>query len=450
MNKNDIKTKWGGYVDTDRLVDNIMALLTKYGHRNTEHGVCCMLEQFFTNKEPLIKLLQKSEHYTGDLRIVLDEQIERRCNERELMICVDKFPNAVGAYALIRKMVDANGKTMGDYFKIGRQKVSLADFENAEFNTSVTERASHLSEFTTDGYTWDSENQYREFSNCMQSFRRITCSTIPNEYVESFKKYKVSEGMKTSRAFNKVCHHFGVDKSTMMTTNSRGEKKRAYDVEFAKYADMVSGLKRDIKFFISVNPLDYLTMSFGVNWGSCHTIDGRNIRRIDNSYSGSFCGGTMSYMLDSTSIITYVHDTIPESCETGKVYRNMFHLAESGTLLQSRIYPQGNDGCTDLYREFRSIMQAELAKILGLENNKWTKRSSVSNVNSVGCHYKDYNNIADCNISYPTERSECQHTMINVGSHRICPCCGQSADDIGSGKLSHMNCHSEEDNIWLF
>ena len=55
MNKSELKTMWGKYVDTDKLVDDIMTLLTTYNHRNSEHGVCTMLHTFFTNKEPLIQ-----------------------------------------------------------------------------------------------------------------------------------------------------------------------------------------------------------------------------------------------------------------------------------------------------------------------------------------------------------------------------------------------------------
>lgn len=430
MNKNDIKTKWGKYIDTDKLVDDMMQLLTKYHHRNTEHGVCCILERFFTNKESLINLLQKSEHYTGDLRIVLDEQIERRGNSNEIYTLVDAFPKTVKAADRIKKKTDSHNKTMADYVKIGKQKISVDDLESAEFLATLSTRNEALLEFTRDGFTIASEEEYEQFVSAIGHFRYITASAIPKDYAEILAEYKVHEGAKTSRAFNKVCAHFTVDKSPQ------------YNKEFAKYADMVSGLKRKIKFFISVNPLDYLTMSFGVNWASCHTIDKRNVRRMDNSYSGAYCGGTMSYMCDSTSIITYVHNTMPENHETGKVYRNMFHLGGDGVLLQGRVYPQGNDGCTDLYKEFRSIMQKELTSILGLSSNQWIKRSAVSNVNTVGCHYRDYNYMSDCNISYPTERPQCQHQTMTVGSDRICPRCGESADSLDSSTLAHAYCNA--------
>ena len=428
MNKNDIKTKWGQYADTDKLVDDIMFLLTKYNHRNSEHGVCCILEQFFTKKEALIKLLQKHDSYAGDLRIILDEQLERRCNSRDVNYWIDTFPSNVKAHECIKKRTDAHNKTFGDYLKIGKHKVSVADFDDVDFLSAALIRSESLQGFTHDGFTKESDRKYNEFVAAIACFRDMTSSTVPEEIAEYLADYKIHNGTKTSRAFNKICNQFEVDRAP------------SYNKEFAKYADMMSGLKRDIKFFISVNPLDYLTMSFGVNWASCHTIDKRNVRHMDNSYSGAYCGGTMSYMLDSTSIVTYVHNTMPENYEDGKVYRNMFHLGGDGALLQGRVYPQGNDGCTDLYKEFRFIMQKEMAKVLELDSNKWTKRSQVSNIESTGCHYRDYNHFDDCNISYPSERPQCQHQTISVGSYRVCPHCGESADNLDSGYLSHSSC----------
>ena len=443
MNKNDIKTKWGKYIDTDKLIDDMMNLLSKYEHRNSEHGVCCVLEQFFTNKEPLIKLLQKSDGYAGDLRIVLDEQLERRGNANEISRWISEFPTKVKASDCIRKKTDSHGKTMADYFKIGKQKVSVADLESEEFAAPVSVRGEALAEFTYDGFTKESENKHNMFIRAVEQFRYYTSSTISDEIAERLDaEYKIHNGTKTSRAFNKICHYFEVDKSPLTITDTRGKKQKVYDIEFAKYADMVSGLKRPIKFFISVNPLDYLTMSFGVNWASCHTIDKRNVRHMENNYSGAYCGGTMSYMLDTTSIVTYVHNTMPENYETGKVYRNMFHLGGDGVLLQGRVYPQGNDGCTDLYKEFRIIMQKELSKILELSSNRWIKRSSITNVDSIGSHYRDYNNFSDCNISYPTERSLCQSQTILIGSHRICPHCGNAIEDYHNSIISHTNCRT--------
>lgn len=203
---------------------------------------------------------------------------------------------------------------------------------------------------------------------------------------------------------------------------------------------MVSGLKRKLKFFISVNPIDYLTMSFGVNWASCHTIDKGNRRGMDNAYSGMYCGGTVSYMLDSTSIITFVHDHVPTNWEDGKIYRCMFHYGKN-ILVQGRVYPQGNDGRTDLYKVFRNYMQDELAPIIGLTDTVWRKKEDGdvgSNVDSYGCHYRDYTSFHNCNVSYPREKSESRDNVIKIGASGICPYCGGSITE--NGRISHSSC----------
>lgn len=215
---------------------------------------------------------------------------------------------------------------------------------------------------------------------------------------------------------------------------------------------MVSGLKRKLKFYISLNPLDYLTMSFGNSWSSCHTIDKTNQRGAPNSYSGMHCGGTMSYMLDGSSIITYVHTHATEDHEEGKLYRNMFHF-NNGTLVQGRVYPQANDGATDLYRTFRRFMQIEFTKLLNLNEDDWIRRTTpcYENVISYGVHYKDYEHFDMCNVSYPREMPNAASNRVVVGHARICPLCGKEvSDNYNSGYLTHADCDDvwEEEDVW--
>jgi hypothetical protein len=268
-------------------------------------------------------------------------------------------------------------------------------------------------------------------------FRYSRGAKLEPATIDELTQYKINgkfvAGMKTSRAFNRVCSIYGVDKLPN------------YNKLFAEYADMVSGLKRKMKFYISLNPLDYLTMSFGKNWSSCHTIDKGNLRGMQNGYQGMHCGGVMSYLLDTSSIITYVHDHATEDHEDGKVYRNMFHF-KNGTLIQGRIYPQGNDGSTDLYKTFRRFMQIELTAMLNLNEDAWIRKngSCTENIVSDGVHYRDYECFNDCNVSYPKEMPDAYFTKVYVGHPRICPYCGyEVSDEEDGGYLTHEDC----DNI---
>ena len=427
--KEALKEAWGQYCDTDKLVDNVMTLLTKYGHRNTEHGVCTMLNEYFANKKDLIELFQKSEHYMGDMRIMIDIELERENNADDIYSFCENFYNNVGASKLILKYEDEYGKKIDDYIRTGIKCITAKDLMKPEVVAKLKNVTDARNKFADDKATLASHAIENECYNAMRNFKMFSLSTIDEEFSESMDaKYKVREGMKTSRAFNRVCGFYGIDKLPK------------YNKLFAKYADMVSGLKRKLKFFISVNPIDYLTMSFGVNWASCHTIDKENRRGMDNAYSGMYCGGTVSYMLDSTSIVTFVHNHVPTNWEDGKIYRCMFHYGKN-ILVQGRVYPQGNDGRTDLYKVFRNYVQNVLAPILGLTDTVWKKKENgdvINNVDSYGVHYRDYTTFEDCNVSYPRERSESRDNVISIGHSGICANCGKPITE--NGRISHCFC----------
>ena len=433
MDKATLKSAWGHYCDTDKLVNDTMALLTKYKHRNTEHGVCAMLDEYFNNKHALIDMFMKSPNYIEDMRVVFDIELERYSNKDDISNFVYYFMRCESVKNSILKYVDKDGKKLDDYTKVGVTSFKATDLLNEDFIKSFSKNTEKKKRFLSDGRTVDSNQELCAFNNLLSQFSRVYGSTMAQETIDKIKTYndkiKLAAGMKTSRAFNRVCAYYGVDKCA------------DYNKLFAQYSDMVSGLKRKLKFYMSLNPLDYLTMSFGVNWASCHTIDKTNQRRMTNGYHGQYCGGTTAYMLDSTSIITYVHNKMTTDVEEGKIYRCMFHYG-NGTLVQGRIYPQGNDGSTDLYKVFRGFVQKEITDMLGVDST-WVKSSSRASryVNTHGVNYPDYQYTDDCNVSYIKEiRPDGPNTMI-VGHVRVCPYCGREiSNDYNEGMVAHSSC----------
>lgn len=408
MNKADLKQRWSKYTDTDKLVDDIRALLSECRFRNSEHGVCTMLDTYFTNKEPLIELLQKSDNYAGDMRIVSIQEFERENNRSTIYNACCQFSKAVGADNILLEKEDENGKTLIDYLVTGTMHFQASELENKK----CVDKSININNFDYYGNTDKSVKKYTKFKNLISEFKDICTSTLNdadvNQILAQDSNLKIAKGMKTSRAFNHICNVYGVDKA------------ENYNKVFAQYSDMVSGLKRKLKFIISVNPYDYLTMSFGKSWVSCHNIKNH----------GGWCGGTLSYMLDGTSIITYCVDRDDDVQTAGKIYRNMFAFGNN-ILLQSRVYPQGNDGNTDLYTVFRKLVQNELSSILELKDNNWVfvggSNACCNATTSIGVHYKDYCNNRNCNISYPFEKENDvninNHSLI-IGHNGICTDCG--------------------------
>ena len=429
MNKSELKAKWGNYTDIDKLVYDIGNLLTTYRHRNSEHGVCMMLDKYFTQKEPLINLLMESKNYAGDMRIKMRKEFARDNVKSDVHNFCCNFSNDVGAPEALLKRETDEGKTITDYIKIGRNHITpkqlLEKTKTINFQSTP---------FTYDGYTLDSSQNLEGFKNFLNIFYYITEHILSDKNAADFagikSDIKLAKGMKTSRAFNRVCDTYGISKLPK------------YNKLFAQYADMVSGLKRELDYYISVNPYDYLTMSFGNSWSSCHTIDKTNIRRAANNYSGQYCGGTLSYMLDTSSIITYVVEADGDPKECGKIYRNMFHYGNN-VLIQGRIYPQGNDGSTDLYTLFREFMHAEMAELLKSKDASWKTLVGTSYCSdytiSDGVHYKDYVYVRDCNVSYMTSK-ERQRGRVSIGTLGVCPNCGEPINF--SSALSHSGCRA--------
>lgn len=270
-------------------------------------------------------------------------------------------------------------------------------------------------------------------------------------------------GQKTSRVINKLCTYLNYDKVEVVESCTEmvdGELQRInklvkpYNREFAKYADSLSPMKVKRHTVLSIHPVDFLTMSFGNSWASCHTIDKQNKRGMPYSYSGEYCSGTMSYMLDGTSMVLYtvsadydgnVYYTQP------KITRQMFHYGEE-KLVQSRLYPQGNDGASDLYTTYRNIVQQIMSEIFEFPN-LWTVGRGTSKASQYiytrGTHYPDYHYVGDCTLSR-IKGSENEESIV-VGHTPICIECGCEHREDDSINCCHGNggVQCEECGEWL-
>lgn len=417
MNKADLRKKWGKYCDTNQLVDDTSKLLSKYNHRNSEHGICVVLDKYFTAKEPLIKMFETSNHYIGNMRIAVKREFERKIDSYKIHHFCENFNANIQSDKMLLRYQDEDGKIVSDYLVTGHKKENIkAIMKDKKIRNNQTK----IMNFEPrSGATKASYERKCKFDSAIMDFRHISLSKIYNDH--TYGDVEIPAGMKTSRAFNKVCAHYGIDKAD------------EYNKLFAQYADLVSDNSRQLYFVISLNPLDYLTMSIGESWQSCHTIKGYD-------GNGSMCaGGCVSYMLDGSSIITYVIQHISEPIhEHGKIYRQMYFYYNN-LFIQSRLYPQGNDGATNLYDKFRHLMQEEFGELLNLNTNNWnhvTRGESSRYRNDHGHHYIDPTG----GMFYPKEKmiNLAGHKKIEIGSTAYCFYCGEPQPT--RRRLSHSDC----------
>lgn len=98
---------------------------------------------------------------------------------------------------------------------------------------------------------------------------------------------KLREGMKLNRAVTRALQRLDYGSSKLYVDRWI----RDYNNEVGEY--MQSKIIRE-KWYVSINPIDYLSMSDGNGWRSCHWIE-----------DGCYRAGCFSYMNDDTTVIIY-------------------------------------------------------------------------------------------------------------------------------------------------
>lgn len=397
------------------LISSMEELLDEYDYNYTTRALNKIIDEWAQEKSTLIEAFKKHPNYLeGKFMIAFDRDYERTID------CLASYN-----FQMYIKYTVASSSLMNDV------------------PTEIKERriADHCSYLPDD--LW---NFFRRLEDI--AARTISSETADkiNDMVPEIHAHK---GEKTSRVINRLCTYLGYNKHP------------DYNREFAKYADSLSPLSIKRHTVLSLNPLDYLTMSFGNSWASCHTIDKTNKRGMPNTYSGQYSSGTISYMLDPSSMVFYTVDASYDGNDywtQPKINRQMFHWGEE-KLVQGRLYPQDNDGNNEAYTPYRQIVQKIMSEIFNFPN-LWTVKKGTSAASayiiSYGTNYKDYNCYDNCTLSIKKNENENVKTFV-VGAAPICIECGERHDNSETiNCCSQKNCCvdcgcalDEDDIIWI-
>ena len=430
------------------LRDEIFNLLEDYYYNPSNRAIDKILNTWNMNKGWMIELFKKHPNYNGKYQIVFDTDYERKIDTTEVKRFA-RYINDKTKYLLEEKIVgkfsyneyvnitnrlqyicdycakieikgykpSANGKSLKELFEEKEEwekKLKINYTQNEDV---------HCDRFNNMAYDRVKYETRGKVNNVIDGLYDLKVSLADERFVKiinlNFPEVKAVVGQKVSRIINKLCGILGIN------------KEEDYNREFAKFADAINPLKITRHTILSCHPIDYLTMSFGNSWASCHTIDKDNKRNMPDNYSGCYSSGTLSYMLDESSFVFYTVESKYNGNEyelQDKVNRNMFHIGED-KIVQARIYPQCNDGEDGLYKQFREIAQKVIAECLGVPN-LWKNVKGVyecgNAIRSYGTHYRDYRNFSSCNVSYlKYDNTEDVNTnKIEVGHNPICPTCG--------------------------
>lgn len=227
------------------------------------------------------------------------------------------------------------------------------------------------------------------------------------------------------------------------------EKNVSLETKISELGDAISPMTIKRHTIISLNPIDYLLMSNGHKWRSCHNIE-----------DGEWRTGTLSYMLDKTSVIFYTVDKDYDGTEfeyQTKMQRNVFCISADGnTMIQNRQYPDGRDGGDmSLASQFRAVMQKVVSDAFDLPNY-WTIKKGKANCRewtlTYGTHYEDYIQYNDGSVSF---RNGYTPSIVSIGHDPIDPDNGEEhseTDDFngssGSGDATCAYCDGRYDSYY--
>lgn len=434
------------------LIEEMTVLLKEYDYHPTEKGLNAIIDEWSINKADIIRLFEKHPNYNGKYQIAFDADYDRELNYNT----IQNFKKYLNKY-LVANEIHMDGYSYSEACSLRNKFAQICDcmkalndmnlgvakldeksieYYESEYNRLKT-LANRMIDYirtinyrTFGNYVFEKDvwyNTISKFIDFLDLFDYIS-EPLATEYFADrindwYPSVKAVKGQKVSRIVNKVCCLLGID------------KYEDYNKEFAKFSDAVNPLSIKRHTVLSCHPIDYLTMSFGNSWASCHTIDKHNKRDMPDAYSGGYSGGTMSYMLDGSSVVFYTVDAKYTGNQLElepKINRNMFHIGED-KIIQARVYPQSNDDTDGIYTKIRNIVQKVIADCMD-KPNLWKLRKGTDEceevTNTIGVHYRDYLNFDSCNVSYLKldDSGSVNTTKIKIGHNPICPCCGKTHD----------------------
>lgn len=285
--------------------------------------------------------------------------------------------------------------------------------ENRGLDCGIINEAAYFIEEMAEEQIHDRKDK----ENFMVAFRAAITeysSTLSDAVLETIRSrggIKCASGQKTSRIIGRLCRQFHID------AHDR------YNSVFARLSDALNPLQISRTAVLSVHPCDFLEMSNKDNtWKSCHNIK-----------SGSYQGGTLSYMTDSVSMIFFTvdNDVTENFYRLPKRNRQMFFYKEH-RLFQSRLYP---DEQADLSKQYRNLVQKAIAACLG-EPNSWKLITDREKLNACcvtvtgSSQYHDYSYYGNLSLLKSAEgQVPGNDVRLEIGAPTLCVCCGTPYQD---------------------
>jgi hypothetical protein len=193
---------------------------------------------------------------------------------------------------------------------------------------------------------------------------------------------------------------------------------------------------------ISIDPIDYITMSLSDSWDSCHSID-----------DGCHKAGTLSYMTDKVTVISYIRGKEREYHNCRVNNKNWRMCVYIDTVNKSAIFTRQYPFDNELLNQATKEMITELFATTVKHSQEITKFMHDNNSNNL--HYNDITHGYEGSMIY----TDNFFFKGDIGNYPYCPVCGDdtiqesesiTCDNCNGSKYHCCECGEslDEDNIY--
>lgn len=335
-----------------------------------DESVKAYLDFWKQNKSNIYDMFSKRSEWNKDeLCLVVKAKTKREADKNRALKLICK---------VLEKMKETNPRT---------------SYYERMFNTIIRYNAE-------DVLRWEPDYSASHFTNSTNINDALYSNHSTNyTYSYWYHQAKLRQGQKHSKVILKlidiICNQFGFDyvkaiytlDETCKIRLPKGGFKESNDHNWeqlkAKICDALLPLEVDQTFYISLNPLDYLTMSHGDGWESCHSL------RDDGCYHSA----TVTMLSDPSTVIVYTLSNNPENrfWDYDKQTRQIVSIADDlDGIFQQVFYPSKTTNDTEVIKKYLQEIISEYKQ----SSEKWIK-SNYRNEN-IKCReylgYTDWNN----------------------------------------------------------
>ena len=373
-------------------------------------GVRTNVKVWYNNKRRQIELLRKHPYWSEEAKAVVFLQTETRC--------VD---------------IPVAGHRLGDLFH----------YVNHHFNNKV--RTTLLG--AVQSAMFDMTNGEPPLVD-QRMIDRVIGRVDSIDDIHKQIKNCLKVGCRITKLVRKIFEFCELETGERVNATTIRDGDSSFDKVYAVFSDCLSELTVEKITLLSVHFNDFMLMSNGNSWSSCHFINSHNIfhEHTGQSVHGEYKQGCLSYALDAPSMILY---TLPATYEGEEYYRTpklnrMCCQYENGVLITGKCYPNNENG---LITRYRNILQQVISQC-GEFPNLWTFSKSTKKIEMFvrtepgSAHYPDY--------SYEKQKptvSLCRNITLDldnpmtIGNKAYCLFCSK---EINNDRRSWLQCKNHE------